>query len=193
MDLDALVDRAIPRAGGRYDQLSRAAREKLAELTSTERGAPVARALRGNEWLGHPLHPVVIAVPIGAWSVSGWYDVKSALRGDPDDEQTADAAMRVGVVSAVAAAATGVVQFLDTKGAVRRETAVHAGLNNLALALYVWSLAARRRENRPLGRRLAAVALGVVGVSGYLGGDLSYRHGVGVRRQGSSAATTAGL
>jgi uncharacterized membrane protein len=193
MDITAIVDRAIPRAGGKYDQLSAKARDKLAAATSSGWAAPVAKALHGNEWLGHPLHPVVIALPIGAWSVTGWYDLRSAFSGDPDHEESADAALRVGVVGAVVAAATGAVQYLDTRGAVRRETAVHAGLNNAALALYLASMAARRAGSRPLGRKLSAVALSLVGVSGYLGGDLSYRHGVGVRRETLTAPVAADL
>ena len=193
MNLGALVDRAMPRAGGRYDDLTRRAQKKLAAATSDGWPARVAKGLHGNEWLGHPLHPVVIAVPIGAWSVTGWYDAKSALNGDPGAEQAADAALAVGVLGAVASALTGVVQYRDTRGAARRETAVHAGLNNLALVLYTASMAARRAGNRSLGRRLAAVALGVVGVSGFLGGDLTYRHGVGVERQALSARVAAEL
>ena len=191
MDIPAVVDRAIPRAGGKYDELTRKARNKLAEATSSGWAAPIAKALHGNEWLGHPLHPVVIALPIGAWSVTGWYDLRSALSGDPGQEESADAALKVGVVGAIVAATTGAVQYLDTHGAVRRETAVHAGLNNLALALYLGSMAARRAGSRPLGRRLSLVALSLVGVSGYLGGDLSYRHGVGVQREAVTAPVTA--
>jgi uncharacterized membrane protein len=91
--------------------------------------------------------------------------------------------LRVGIVGAVGAAATGLVQYIDTHGAVRRETAVHAALNNLALGLFVSSAVLRRRGRRHLARRLSAAGLGVVGVSGFLGGDIAYRHGVGVRPQ----------
>ncbi|WP_461024459.1 DUF2231 domain-containing protein [Thalassiella azotivora] len=138
--------------------------------------------LRGNDWLGHPLHPVIVMVPVGAWSVTGWYDLRGAISGQPDHDQVADAALRVGVLTALPAAVTGLVQFLDTRGASRRQTAVHAGLNYLALALYVASLRARRAGRRSAGRRLATGALLVVGLSGYLGDDLAYRHGVGVHR-----------
>ena len=186
MNLTAIVDRVVPRAGGFYDHATQTAQQKLAQATKDGWAASVAKALHGNEWLGHPLHPVVIAVPIGAWSVTGWYDLVGALRGNPHDDVVADAALRVGVVGALAAASTGVVQFLDTAGGVRRETAVHAGLNNVALALYVTSMLARRGGNRAFGRKLSAVALGLVSVSGYLGGDLSYRHGVGVHHQSRS-------
>ncbi len=75
------------------------------------------------------------------------------------------------MVGAVAAAVTGLVQYLDTRDAARRETAVHAALNNVALGLYVASWALRSRGRRSLGRALAASGLGVVSVSGWLGGD----------------------
>ena len=183
MDLSLLVDRLLPGPGGRLDRASLAAQTVLSRAADTPSGRPVHLALHGNEWLGHPAHPILVTVPIGAWAVSAWYDARSAVTGDPRDEHAADGALRVGVAGAVLAAATGVAQYLDTRGGVRRETSVHAALNNVALGLYLGSWAARRADRRPLGRCLAAAALGVVGVSGYLGGDISYRHGVGVRPQ----------
>ncbi len=102
---------------------------------------------------------------------------------DPRDEHAADGALRLGVTGAVAAAVTGLVQYIDTEGAVRRETTVHAALNNVALGLYVTSAALRTRSRRPLARRLAATGLAVVSLSGWLGGDIAFRHGVGVRPQ----------
>jgi uncharacterized membrane protein len=115
--------------------------------------------------------------------VTAWYDARSAVTGDARDEHAADGALRLGIAGAVASALTGVVQYIDTRGQARRETAVHAALNNLALGLYVGSAVARRRGSRSRGRRLAAAGLGVVAVSGFLGGDIAYRHGVGVRPQ----------
>ena len=138
--------------------------------------------LRGNTWLGHPLHPVVVTVPIGAWVVSSWYDLRSIRTGRKRDEYAADGALRVGIRSAVPAAVTGIAQFLDTRDHTRRETAVHAGLNNLALTLFLISLGLRGAGHRGLARGVSATALAVVGVSGYLGGDLAYRHGIGVDR-----------
>lgn len=183
MDLSALLDALTPGPGGRFDQVSAYGRDRVQQLASTDAGRPVWTALHGNRWLGHPLHPVVVTVPIGAWTTSAWHDARSAVTGDPRDEHAADVALRVGVVGALAAAATGIAQYADTRGTVRRQTTLHSALNGLGLALYVASWAARRKGRRPLGRTLSAAALAVVGVSGYVGGDISYRHGVGVRPQ----------
>jgi len=183
MELTALVDKSLPGEGGAFDHATAASVAALERAAQRPGVSPVVAALRGNEWLGHPIHPVVIALPIGAWVVSAWYDVRSAATGDERDEHAADGALRLGIAGAVVSAVTGVVQYIDTRGAVRRETALHAALNNVALGLYVSSAVLRRRGNRPLARRLSYAGLGIVGISGYLGGDLAFRHGVGVRPQ----------
>lgn len=122
----------------------------------------------------------VMTVPISAWVLSSWYDLKSARTGDPRDPYAADGALRVGIAVAVLAGATGIAQFLYTRDETRRETAVHAALNNGAFTLYLLSLGLRRTGRRRLARTVSATAVGIVAASGYLGGDLSYRHGVGV-------------
>jgi uncharacterized membrane protein len=187
MELSALVDKALPGDGSTLDRATTAAVAAGNRAAERPGVRPVVTALRGNEWLGHPLHPVVVAVPIGAWVVGAWYDAKSAATGDSRDEYAADGALRLGIAGAVVSAVTGAVQYLDTRGAVRRETGVHAALNNLALGLFVGSAALRRRGRRPLARRLSNAGLGVVGLSGFLGGDIAFRHGVGVRPQAADA------
>lgn len=187
MELVSLVDRILPGAGTGLDRSSRASQAALQKVAETSVGRPVTVLLRGNEWLGHPNHPVVVALPIGAWTLCGWYDLRSAATHDPRDEHTADAALRFGVVGAVVAAATGLVQYLDARDQARRESALHAALNNVALGLYLSSWGVRRSNRRPLGRRLAGLGLGLVGVSGFLGGDIAFRHGVGVRPQAVTA------
>jgi uncharacterized membrane protein len=182
MELTALVDRALPGAGSRLDRNSKAVQDAVQSAVRQPGVRPVATVLRGNEWLGHPLHAVVVAWPIGAWIVSAWYDRRSATTQDPRDEHAADGALRVGVVGALVAAVTGVVQLVDARGEARREAVVHAGLNNFALLLFLVSLRLRRRGRRAGGRKVASAALSIVSLSGWLGGDLAFRHGVGVRR-----------
>ena len=183
MDLPSLVDAAIPGPGGRLDRFSSASQHVIGTLAGSPCGRPVASLLHGNQWLGHPLHPVVVVLPIGAWCVAGWYDLRSTLSGDAAYDHAADGAVKVGLSGALIAAASGLAQYLDTRNGVRRETAVHATLNTIGLAAYLGSWSARTWGRRSLGKKLAAVGLGVVMVSGYLGGDISYRHGVGVRPQ----------
>src|SRR2546421_12202451 len=60
---------------------------------------------------GHPLHPALVAVPIGAWIASLVFDVASRLVGDPGFlVQGSRWLIGLGVLGAVAAALVG---FLD--------------------------------------------------------------------------------
>ncbi len=183
MELTSLIDRALPGPGSALDRASQAVQAALTPTLTAPAARPLFRLLHGNELLGHPTHPVVIALPVGAWALTAWHDARAAATGDPRHDSAADAALRFGVAGGVAAAATGLVQYLDTRDAARRETAVHAALNNVALGLYVMSWAVRSGGRRSLGRTLAASGLSIVSVSGWLGGDITFRHGVGMRPQ----------
>ena len=145
-------------------------------------GQRVKDFLHGT-WLGHPLHPVLTDIPIGAWTVAAVLDVAEATGGghrwDPPSGR-ADAAIAVGVAGAVAAAAAGITDWQHTSGRPRRTGLVHALLNSAALGLYLGSLALRRQGHRPAGRGLALAGFGVMLASAYLGGRLVYHDRVGV-------------
>ncbi|MFD9661486.1 Rieske 2Fe-2S domain-containing protein [Rhodococcus sp. NPDC059968] len=75
---------------------------------------------------------------------------------------------------------TGASDWTDTLGAERRIGAVHAVSNYAAIAAYLASWTARRRGRHGVGIGLSAAGAGLLGVSGWLGGHLSYAAGVGV-------------
>lgn len=137
-----------------------------------------AKDLLSGTWLGHPLHPMLTDVPIGAWSSALVLDVF----GGEQSRRAAEMMVGVGLVAAVPTAAAGLTDFSDTFGVQRRVGTVHAAFNTAALALYAASWLARRR-----GRHSAGVALGLGGAlavtgGGFLGGHLAYGMGVGVDR-----------
>ncbi len=136
---------------------------------------PVKDTLSGT-WLGHPLHPVTVHVPIGAWLSALVLD----LIGGRRSRRAADELVAVGILGTLPSAAAGASDWLDTTGAERRVGLVHATGNVLALLLQVWSLVARWRGRRGRGVLLSAAANGLVGFTGYLGGHLAYNQGVGV-------------
>lgn len=138
---------------------------------------PVKDGLSGT-WLGHPLHPLLTDLPIGAWASSLVLD----LFGGKQSHRAAQMLVGVGVVSSVPTAAAGLSDFSDTFGVERRVGTLHAAFNMVALALYTASWVARRR-----GRQSAGVAFGVGGAmavtgGGFLGGHLAYGKGLGVDR-----------
>ncbi len=146
------LDRLLPAAGGWVDRVPQRVQDAVGWAGDTPPGRLILPLLRGNTWLGHPAHPVVVTVPIGAWVVSSWDDLRSIRTGRKRDEYAADGALRIGIVSAVPAAVTGIAQFLATGDHPRRETAVHAALNNLALTLFQLSLGLRGTGHRRLAR-----------------------------------------
>lgn len=147
------------------------------------RRGPLKDVLSGT-WLGHPLHPLLTDVPIGAWTSALVLDLAGGLADSPDAvEATRDGARRlvgVGVFAALPTVAAGLTDYADTQGAQRRVGTLHAVFNSAALACYVGSWLARRR-----GRHAVGVGLGLAGASaatagGFLGGHLAYAQGVGV-------------
>jgi nitrite reductase/ring-hydroxylating ferredoxin subunit/uncharacterized membrane protein len=129
-------------------------------------------SLSGTE-LAHPVHPMLVTVPIGAWAVVPILDAMG--------ETTAARRLTgLGCVAALPTAATGASDWLSTSGAERRVGIVHALLNYTVLGLQLASWRARARGRRGAGVALSLAGAGVLTASGWLGGHLTYALGVGV-------------
>jgi uncharacterized membrane protein len=150
-------------------------------VAALERSGGLRSALRG-EALGHPLHPPLTDVPIGAWTVGLLFDLLDLWHHNPGLRFAADAAHTVGLAGSAGAAVTGLAEWSDTAGGARRVGFVH-GLTNSAVALlFGTSLLARARGARPLGVGLAALGYVLLAFSAWLGGELVFRYRVGVGR-----------
>ncbi len=132
-------------------------------------------------WLGHPLHPVLVQVPVGAWVSAGLLDAIPRLR------PAATVLIGTGVAAAVPAAQAGAADWSEQGPGVRRLGALHAVANTAALGLYVGSLVARGKDRGTLGRLLSYTALGIATGSAAIGGHMSYAQSSGA----SHAATAA--
>jgi len=139
-----------------------------------ESGTAIKDALHGT-WLGHALHPMLVAIPIGSWTTAAVLDVVGAHQG-------ADTAVGFGILAALPTAASGLVDWSYTEGKPRRVGFAHAALNGGALTFYSASWLARKSGHRGLGITLSTLGFALVGASGYLGGELSYTLGQGVNR-----------
>src|SRR3954449_11497147 len=142
---------------------------------------PAVKDFLHGTWLGHPLHPVLVQVPVGSWISAGVLDVVPPLR------PAATAMIGTGVVAAVPAALAGAADWSEQGAGVRRLGALHALLNTAALGLYVGSLVARGKGRGGLGRVLSYSGLGLASVSATIGGHMSYAQSSGA----SHAATAA--
>ncbi|MFB9631512.1 DUF2231 domain-containing protein [Nonomuraea helvata] len=143
---------------------------------------PVSPALAGP--YGHPYHPILVTVPIGAWVSSLVFDIAAQLVRDPASlVQGARWLIAIGVIGAVVAACVGALDLFAIPTGTRafRTAVLHMSLNLLVTLAYaanfLW-----RSDDRPEPGMLAlnAVSLVVLGVAGYLGGKLAFRYGVRV-------------
>lgn len=142
-------------------------------------GSGVNDLLHGTV-LGHPLHPVITDVPVGAWTVTVVLDTLE-LGGRRDVAFAADAALIVGLLGGVGAIASGLADWSDTSDEPKNVGMAHALLNSISFSGYVASLALRRGGQRKAGIVTAMLAYGVSGLAAYLGGELSFGLQLGVR------------
>lgn len=140
-------------------------------------GQRAKNALHGV-WLGHPLHPVLTDLPIGAWTTALALD--AASNGDQGMRRAATFAIGVGLTGALGAAVTGLTDWSETDGQSRRAGLIHGLLNVTATTLFATAFALRRKDSHDGGRKCAwagyAIALGAA----YLGGELVYGQRIGV-------------
>lgn len=163
------------------DQASDKAQQALQGLFDS--GGDAGRAIE-EEAARHrprpPDHPAITDIPTGAWTVAAVLDALDALGGRLDLAPGADAAIQIGLVGALGAAATGMADWKDLDAKPRRIGLLHGLLNLGATGLYAASLLARGRGQRAAGRRLAFTGYALAIGAAYLGGDLVYREQIGV-------------
>lgn len=154
-----------------------AALHTLFEPVFGEHGLPMLKDALYGTWLGHALHPAVTDIPVGCWTSSLILDLAGMEKG-------ADITLKAGTIGALAAALTGVAQWQDLQEMEepRRLGTLHALLNVTATALYGASWVLRDRGARPAGIALSLTGYGIASASAMIGGDLSYRLGIGVSR-----------
>jgi len=184
--LAAIADETVTALGKQQWLAPIEERMQRAVIGAFEAAGSTGRAIKNflhGTWLGHPLHPVLTDVPLGAWTAAFVLDVVEAnspryLRREY--ARGADTCIVIGIAGAAGAAITGLTDWTGTDGQPRRKGLVHAALNTTALACYVGSLVLRRLGRRSEGRALACVGAGVVSVGAYVGGSLVYKDRVGV-------------
>jgi nitrite reductase/ring-hydroxylating ferredoxin subunit/uncharacterized membrane protein len=147
-------------------------------------GRTLKNLMHGTAVLGHPLHPAISDLPIGAWAAGVVADhvahFSSAL-----PTQAGDVALALGLSAAVLAALTGLTDYHDTYGHERRVATAHGLTMVIVVALDAASLALRWFGSPSL--HAVAVGLSTVGFAGvtaggYLGGHLVFGIGTMVNR-----------
>ena len=148
---------------------------------------------------GHPIHPMLIPFPIALWVFSFIADLIYLWRDNAGWEWMAKWTLLAGCISAVAAAIFGIIDYLSIKDKqVAKVAGWHARFNVLALLLFgaSWYLRTDNGSDMVNNSLTIPVILSVVGViavsiSGYLGGELVFKHGVAVNPQHDTPAEEA--
>lgn len=144
-----------------------------------------------GKWLNHPLHPALVHFPAGLWPAALVFDLLSRTAAWGNTAvQIAFYALLLGLLSALVAIPAGFADWLD----IRREKPawkiglVHMGLNLTITLLQIINLVLRFPGYQTADSvstpqvLLSAVAVGLLLVSGYLGGRMIYAYGINVAR-----------
>ncbi|WP_412075799.1 DUF2231 domain-containing protein [Streptomyces xanthophaeus] len=123
--------------------------------------------------LGHPLHPVLVQVPIGCWLSAAVLDVV------PGAQRAATTLTAVGLAGVAPAAVAGWVDWADLPPEQARVGLAHAVSNVAAVVCYAASLRGRLHGRSAKGRLWSLGGLAAVAVTGALGGHVAYRQAVG--------------
>jgi nitrite reductase/ring-hydroxylating ferredoxin subunit/uncharacterized membrane protein len=141
----------------------------------------------------HPVHPMLVAFPIGLWVAGFAMDLIGFAARDASIWTAGWYTQLGGCVGAVAAAVFGAIDLFGAvppRSSARNRGYTHALLNLCALGLFIAVLAIRgSAAARPGGLSLLLGGIGVlvVAYSGWLGGTLVYRNQIGVDHRYANA------
>lgn len=130
----------------------------------------------------HPMHPMLVGFPIGIWTFSLVGDLIFLYGNNVFWRELAFYAMVGGFIGALAAAIPGLIDYLSMSASPAKTIATrHMTINLLVVALYGVNLWMRAAGGEIAGWpvALSVLAMLLLAVSGWLGGELVYVHGFG--------------
>lgn len=134
------------------------------EVRDVLHGAPAA----------HPVHPVLVQIPLGTWTSAAILDLVPGTAG------ASRRLIGVGVLAAAPAALTGATDWSELHEQQMRTGVVHWAANLMAVSLYAASYVQRRRGRDASGKVLSYLGLAVASAGGFIGGHLAYHQAAGV-------------
>ncbi|HEY6825447.1 MAG TPA: DUF2231 domain-containing protein [Gemmatimonadaceae bacterium] len=139
---------------------------------------------------GHPIHPMLIPLPIGMWILSFACDLAFVFgSGDPAWSTVARYSMAGGIIGALAAAIFGFIDLMSLPAEPRKTALAHMTINLVVVVLYVINFWRRTAApDNPGGLVwLSLVSVLLLVVSGWLGGKMVYVLRVAVSEPGDAA------
>lgn len=134
---------------------------------------------------GHPLHPAIVLFPIAFLTGALGSDLGYWLTKDPFWARGSLWLIGVGLLTGVLAAISGFMDFLKIKRVRDRSAGwLHMAANVLVMVLSAISFLMRLGDPAtailPWGLTISAIVGTLLGISGWLGGELTFRHKIGV-------------
>lgn len=140
---------------------------------------------------GHPIHPMLVAFPLALWTFSLVADLIYILLDRSNWGVVAFYTLAGGLIGGVVAAIPGIIDWLAIKDVtVKRVANWHARLNVIAIIIFGVDFYLRwgnkgqiPQDGLSLPFVLSLLGVILISISGWLGGELSFKHGVGVAPQ----------
>ena len=134
---------------------------------------------------GHAIHPVMIVFPLGLLATGVVFDVIYLIWGNPTMATVAYYMIAAGIIGGFLAAPPGWIDWFAIPAGTRAKSVglIHGIGNNIVLLLFIGSWWLRRdAPERPemLASLLSFAGAGLALITGWLGGELVERLGVGV-------------
>lgn len=131
----------------------------------------------------HPIHPMLVPIPIGLWIFSLVGDLFHAGgSANPAWTTVALYCMGGGIVGALGAAVPGLIDLLSLPSGPRKTALAHMAINLTVVVLYVINFWMRLQAPGSPGKLvwLSVIAIGLLTISGWLGGKMVYEYGIAV-------------
>ncbi|HUR57237.1 MAG TPA: DUF2231 domain-containing protein [Opitutaceae bacterium] len=132
---------------------------------------------------GHPIHPMLVPIAIGGFLISLVADIICIATGNTQTWNTvAYYTMLVAIAGALVAALPGLVDLLSLPADIRKTAVTHMTINLIVVALYIWNAWLRHGDpsNLKMPMILSFIGVGLLVISGWLGGKMVYEQGVAV-------------
>jgi uncharacterized membrane protein len=136
--------------------------------------------------MGHAVHPILIVFPLGLLITAVIFDIVYLFSDHVSFALASGYAMAAGIIGGLVAAVFGLIDWFGIRSGTRahRIATLHGGGNVIVVLLFAvsWLLRVNGNDWRPSGLALffSFAGLALAGVTGWLGGELVERLGVGV-------------